>query len=98
MKRSIYVKHWVRLTSHYRAHARTKYSEMSTAHFSVERVSREVYAPHPSHHPLQQGFYRLKTQWGPCHCQSGVLLLWFLELGWTLQVLVSCGPGWSLWG
>jgi hypothetical protein len=85
---------------HYRAHAtRSESSEMSIARFwAVERVSREVYAPHPSHYPLQQGFYRLKMQWGPCHCWGGVLLLWFLELGWTLQVLVSCGPGWSLWG
>jgi hypothetical protein len=46
--------------------AESESSEMSIACFwAVERVSREVYAPHPSHHPLQQGFYRLKMQWGP---------------------------------
>jgi hypothetical protein len=58
IKRNRCVKNWVCIESHYGARStRSECSKMSIASFwAGERVNRETYAPHPSHHPLQEEF------------------------------------------
>jgi hypothetical protein len=49
-----------------------------TCFWDVERVSREIYAPHPSHHPYQEEFYIMGSS---DIVRVGFSLLWCLEMG-----------------
>jgi hypothetical protein len=70
---------------------------MSIASFrAVERVSRETYAPHPSHYLLQQEFYTMAF---PLIVGVCFHLQWCFEMGQGPAVsLCSMAQDKSLWG